>query len=465
MKRFLRSKFVLSLAALIMIGAAVIIPLSGSIAHSHAAAQIKPRQCSPGKLCSLTVVSSPNSGGSSSVTLNPSEAPPNASVTGVGSNWASGDTILVQWEDGTTLANTTVQSNGTFTVPFIVPSNATQGAHTVYFTDQTASYFIPATLTVGTCPSSSLTVQSAFTQDGNGNANSIFAQGSSIQYVVIVNNSCGSTINAMFQFQDFWGTINDYPLEIFDSIYQNITLPVGLSGWYVPTTVPTTALPGSFTHEVFVADMNGNQNQGTGYGSFMVTGNTLLNRNGKPVPYDTQYKGQYAQNFDCGPASVAMALSYYGRGPGGSGTALTQIRKAATGKDTRTDTNATQLEKALSHYGSSWTEIPRTIPNLPNPDAQLTDMAAAIEQEQPVIGFIDAFDFHRSYNGHWLVVVGFRNDGTNTYVILNDPDNQAKRKGYPNWIVGGPDISVLLSTFSQAEYDAQSGPYGIVVTS
>src|SRR6266700_1745099 len=38
MKRFLRSKLVLSLAAIIMIAAAVAIPLASSIGHSHAAA-------------------------------------------------------------------------------------------------------------------------------------------------------------------------------------------------------------------------------------------------------------------------------------------------------------------------------------------------------------------------------------------------------------------------------------------
>jgi len=87
---------------------------------------------------------------SSTVSMNPNNGPPGANVTGTGSNWTSGDSMLVQWDDGTTLANTTVQSDGTFNVFFIVPSNATPGNHTVYFTDQTARYFIPATFTVGT---------------------------------------------------------------------------------------------------------------------------------------------------------------------------------------------------------------------------------------------------------------------------------------------------------------------------
>ncbi len=40
MKRFLRSKLILSLAAFVMIAAAVVIPLSGNIAHSHATSSI-----------------------------------------------------------------------------------------------------------------------------------------------------------------------------------------------------------------------------------------------------------------------------------------------------------------------------------------------------------------------------------------------------------------------------------------
>lgn len=436
----------------------MLLSLSLSVATSNTFAQAKPAPCPQKKLCSLTKTSSPNSGGSSSVTLNPSEAPAGSNVTGAGSDWTVGDSILVQWDDGTNLATTTVQSDGTFTVPFTIPSNATQGAHTIYFTDQNASYFIPATFTVGTCSSSSLTVQSVYTTDSNFNSTSVFAQGSAINYVVDVNNSCSGSINARFHFQDFWGTINDLPLEIFDGIYQNVTLPPGVSGWYVPTTVPTNALPGSFTDEVNIGDMNSSQDNSTGTSLFTVTGTVQLG-----APYYNQYEGQYAQNYDCGPASVAMTLSYYGRGPGGSGTALTQIRKAATGKDTRTNTNATQLETALSHYGSSYSTISRS--QQPAPTIQMNDIAAAIEQGQPVIGLIDAFDFGRSYNGHWLVVVGFYNDGTNTYVILNDPDNQKPRSGYPNWIRGGADIHVLLSTFTQAEYDAGGGPYGIVVTS
>ena len=42
------------------------------------------------------------------------------------------------WDDteGTILANTTVRSDGTFSASFNIPSNATAGAHSIYFLDR-----------------------------------------------------------------------------------------------------------------------------------------------------------------------------------------------------------------------------------------------------------------------------------------------------------------------------------------
>ena len=61
----------------------------------------------------------------STVSINPTQGPAGIQVTGTGSNWTAGDQIQVSWaDDGSILANTTVQSNGTFTVGFKIPSNA-----------------------------------------------------------------------------------------------------------------------------------------------------------------------------------------------------------------------------------------------------------------------------------------------------------------------------------------------------
>src|SRR2546421_6675774 len=94
----------------------------------------------------------------STASVNPSQGAPGIQVTGTGSNWTAGDQMLVQWDGVTNLATTTVQSDGTFTVPLSIPANATQGGHYIYFTDQTAHYFIPAAFTVGTVDLQTLSI-------------------------------------------------------------------------------------------------------------------------------------------------------------------------------------------------------------------------------------------------------------------------------------------------------------------
>jgi hypothetical protein len=49
----------------------------------------------------------------------------------------------LSWDDGTILADTIVASDGTFSAPFTVPASSA-GSHTVYFTDLTSRYFLPA---------------------------------------------------------------------------------------------------------------------------------------------------------------------------------------------------------------------------------------------------------------------------------------------------------------------------------
>ena len=46
------------------------------------------------------------------ITLNPTEGPPDTEVTATGSGWLAGHEVSVQWEDGTELTATTVDNNG-----------------------------------------------------------------------------------------------------------------------------------------------------------------------------------------------------------------------------------------------------------------------------------------------------------------------------------------------------------------
>lgn len=96
---------------------------------------------------------------SSTVSINPTQGPPSTNVTGTGSNWTAGDQMQVSWaDDGSILANTTVQSDGTFTVGFTIPSSAGLGGHDIYFTDLSSRYFLVAVFTVGTVDLQTLSI-------------------------------------------------------------------------------------------------------------------------------------------------------------------------------------------------------------------------------------------------------------------------------------------------------------------
>lgn len=182
------------------------------------------------------------------------------------------------------------------------------------------------------------------------------------------------------------------------------------------------------------------------------------------IPYLSQYEGQSTQNFDCGPTSVAMLIAYYNGAPNeSSGSFITDVRNAINAArpqndPTFGDTTPSDLEAALSTYGLIYAEIPNTLS--PQPTAEIQAMEQATASGRPVIAIIHGADFGRgqNYGDHFVVVTGFSSDGQT--VFLNDPDNQSPK--LPGWIQGG-QISVPVSTFSQAAYDATPGPYGIIV--
>jgi hypothetical protein len=87
------------------------------------------------------------------ITLDPTEGPPDTEVTATGSGWSAGHEVSVYWEDGTELAATTVDDNGDLTVSFTVPDDAAEGEYTINFVGfppEGGAYAIPATFTVTT---------------------------------------------------------------------------------------------------------------------------------------------------------------------------------------------------------------------------------------------------------------------------------------------------------------------------
>jgi hypothetical protein len=131
MKRFLRSKLFLSLAAFVMIAAAVTIPLSSNYIRAHAQ-------------------------GVPSISDNPTSGPPGTVVTVTGSGWSPGGTVDVRLFSfsGPTSAHATVASDGTFSTTVTVPSNTPLGPFTI-FADEAG---VKATTTFTVTSSTSTTI-------------------------------------------------------------------------------------------------------------------------------------------------------------------------------------------------------------------------------------------------------------------------------------------------------------------
>ncbi len=129
MKRFLRSKLVLTLAALIMIAAAVVIPLSGSIAHSHAQA-IFP-----------------------SITPNPTSGPAGTVVKVNGSGWTPGNVIDITLDSSTVvLVHITANAQGNFSTSITIPKKTELGVHDIIATGSTPQETAAAAFTVTCAP-------------------------------------------------------------------------------------------------------------------------------------------------------------------------------------------------------------------------------------------------------------------------------------------------------------------------
>ena len=77
------------------------------------------------------------------------------------------------------------------------------------------------------------------------------------------------------------------------------------------------------------------------------------------IPFISQYNGQSTQNTDCGSASVAMVVEYFGKRPSNISDSefVSQIRVATGNTNPLLDLNFSQLEQAINSYGLTYSEI------------------------------------------------------------------------------------------------------------
>ncbi|GEM_PF-2276034 len=179
--------------------------------------------------------------------------------------------------------------------------------------------------------------------------------------------------------------------------------------------------------------------------------------NDLPLHYIHQYQGNVSDDVDCGPTSVAMVLTGYGLRPGGlSDAAFVASVRRATGEPTNIGTVYDDLKRVFDQYGLRYDYVPSSMPGEPVAEAQA--MRDAVAAGNLVIAEVHGVILGRSpdYGDHWLVVVGFSDDG----VHVLDPDDQRPR--WDGWIRGG-DITLPLGLFEQAMLRAQPGPYGLIV--
>lgn len=315
-----------------------------------------------------------------------------------------------------------------------------------------------------------LSIYSAYTADGNNNPKKVFQDGNTIHYIVGIKNSSGSTISATLYFESAWGQQTSYDGILMYSQSYTISVPSGSAGYYVGQTIPTWEFPGPFLYQATVTDQSNQANTATTSTAFTVSGTKYVtNPSGQHVPYYSQYcSSNSTQYHDCGPASVAMVLSYMGR----LSSSLTPCQQINYVRQTIIneygnygDTTGPQLVYAFTHYNNLTSNGMHYVStgkvNLV-PYAQENWIERNLTSNYPAIVLVNASktipspNLGRSYDGHWLVVVGTYDDGTNAYMLVNDPDSN---------YTGGKTAMIWLPTFSNAmQYvDAESDNYQDIV--
>jgi hypothetical protein len=299
--------------------------------------------------------------------------------------------------------------------------------------------------------SPSITITSLYAADANDKQKSQFNQDDLIHYIVWVNNTTNNTLSAHFHVEAYY-TLKDnsHSQTIVDDMFDNVSVPPGQQGYRDIKTVPDNTYTGTFKYHVWVYnEANYPNDYDFKETTFSVTG--VLD-----VPYASQWQQQASAAEDCGPASVAMALNFFGKGPGIDGNAIHEIH-AITGEPDNQGTNAKDLEYAISHYGG--TSSPIDANEVSSASAAISLMKQITLLDNPVIVFLDGTALGRPYPlpGHWLVVLGFSHDSSNV-VYVNDPDSQYL-KGEAQTL----KESDLITAMSTDWVKAQGQPYGIIV--
>jgi Peptidase_C39 like family len=312
-----------------------------------------------------------------------------------------------------------------------------------------------------------VSITKLYTADSSNNPKTVFQLGNTIHYVVDVSNSCSTSITTSLAFTSAWGLKPSLTSgrTMFIQSYTVSFPPNKTSGYYTGQTIPSWEFPGPFFYQAALSNATF-----TTYTTFTVSGTKYVtNSSGQHVPYYSQFcSSNSTQYHDCGPASVAMVLSYMGK----LSSSLTRCQQIAYVRQTIVnqygnygDTIGSQLVYALTHNnngttnGVQYTSFGKVSPV---PYYQENAIEGYLTFNYPAIVLVNASknipspNLGRPYDGHWLVVIGTYDDGTNAYMIVNDPDSN---------YTGGNTAIIWLPTFGNAiQYvDTESDNYQDIV--
>ena len=242
-----------------------------------------------------------------------------------------------------------------------------------------------------------------------------------------------------------------------------------------------SAFPGPFLYTATVTNQSNSADTATSSVAFTISGTKYVrNSSGQTVTYYSQWKNSTdgLASSDCGPTSVAMVLNYLGKAQGGTNPwdQIKYVRTSITNRFGKVspypEIIGSWLEYGLTHL-SNGTLTSDGTPNgvldvhtgqfSPVPSYQENWIAAYLTGNHPAVVLVNASssipspNLGRPYDGHWLVVIGTYDDGTNAYMIVNDPDDNYTK-------ISGP-ATIWLPTFGNAlQYvDTESDNYqGIV---
>lgn len=119
-----------------------------------------------------------------------------------------------------------------------------------------------------------ISVRDVYTTDENQNSKTVFSPGDKIDYHVDVDNNTGSQIPVDVEFDAFSPLYGPYT---YNQTYHVAQMPTGLSRFYTPTSIPTSASSGEYIIRITVTPSNSASpaNDGDwGEGRFTVQGST-----------------------------------------------------------------------------------------------------------------------------------------------------------------------------------------------